>query len=149
MRISDNDVAAVLRALIRTHFNGRMPGASEAETKEWIAKVSFKLADEAEKEWQEKFVRLTSGLVERDCVISYRVNSHSIDFRIWELSMSNRPEKQKDFLGEGALKWDGCIDFKIGSEHSYVHLCGPEDTVFIKVLLDEVYKLGPKMETWE
>lgn len=146
--IDINDAESIVRAALQMAVGGVLPGASKLETDKWISAHIFKIKDLADKDWLEKRVTLTLSLIIHEWVIRYRVNGHSISFLLLR-EVTHGGKLIRDQLGEGELKWDGCMNFKLGTNGLYIHLCGAEDTALIDKLLGEVYLLGPSMGNWD
>lgn len=69
-------------------------------------------------------------------------------FDILELSLHEGKEVE-DKIGEGVLKWDGCLHFTLGTLDRYMHFDGPEDAELVPKMAEAIYeKLGPSITGW-
>lgn len=111
---------------------------------------------------------------ENKYTIAYTVQSHWVDFDVYEIVAHSESEPGKFDVPEyqeidavsnlpgvkdlskaekfwhGSIKWDGCSNWDFNTESCMAHFCGKEDAMMIGKLMGRMYEItAEKLPTYD
>lgn len=69
-----------------------------------------------------------------------RVTDTIMEFKVTRVEVGS-----EHGVGEGSLRWDGCLDMQVN-----MHFCAPDESTALEALVRQIYALGESLiSEWE
>jgi hypothetical protein len=83
-------------------------------------------------------------------IITWDTTDTALNFKVVETIVDgiDGGSEISESRAEGYLKWDGCLNIDFDGSRC-LHFCGPEEKPLLGRLVEAIYKLGPKMKSWD